>query len=323
MKYTNLIGAVLAASLMAPSGWARDFTSNAQGTTTANFLKLGVGARAIAMGEAYSAVADDANALYWNPAGLTRVDHYNATLMHAPYLANSFYDYAGYAQHLGEHGALGAGIQYFSAGRITQTDIADNDIGDFTPYDMAASVGYAYELGGYSLGVTGKFIKSKIINSAETGAADIGVLSRPYLDDKLRLAMTATNLGGKMKFDEVSDRLPLALRLGSSYKVTERWLTSFDLGFPIDNNPYVALGSEYRWFAASDWPVATRAGYNSLTTGDVSGITGFSFGFGTEHHGIGVDYAILPFGSLGLTHRISVNIKFSTSDNSPILRTAH
>src|SRR6266487_6212781 len=111
---------------------ARDFTRNAEGTTAANFLKLGVGARALAMGEAYSAVADDANALYWNPAGLTRIYHAEATFMHAAYLANSFYDYAAYGTHLGKHGALGAGVQYFSAGRITQTDVTGNDVGDFS-----------------------------------------------------------------------------------------------------------------------------------------------------------------------------------------------
>lgn len=300
-------------------GQARDFTSNAEGTTTANFLKLGVGARAIAMGEAVTAVTDDANALYWNPAGLVRIDHAAATFMHAAYLGNTFYDYAAYGTRLGEHGALGAGIQYFSAGRITETDVTGSDIGDFTPYDLATSLAYAYEMDGYSLGVTGKFIKSKIINSASTGAADIGFLTRPYLDDRLRLAATAVNLGGKMKFDQESDRLPLALRLGSSYKITERWLSSFDLGFPIDNNPYVAVGTEYRWFAASDWPVATRAGYNSLTTGDINGFTGFSFGFGTEHHGVGVDYAVVPFGSIGLAHRISLNVKFGASDSSNVL----
>ena len=50
-----------------------DFGSGSRGTTTANFLKLGAGARAEAMGGAYAAVADDATALYWNPAGLTRI----------------------------------------------------------------------------------------------------------------------------------------------------------------------------------------------------------------------------------------------------------
>src|SRR5579863_9617534 len=94
-----------------------DFSSSARGTTTANFLELGVGARAEAMGEAYSAVADDATALYWNPAGLTRVQADEASLMHAPYLASSYYDYGSYVHRKGHH-AWAVGVQYFSAGSI-------------------------------------------------------------------------------------------------------------------------------------------------------------------------------------------------------------
>src|SRR5579864_5665137 len=75
------------------------FSSNDKGTTTANFLKLGVGARAEAMGEAYTAVADDATALHWNPAGITRVapDGGSIAFMHAPYIESTYYDYGGFA----------------------------------------------------------------------------------------------------------------------------------------------------------------------------------------------------------------------------------
>src|SRR5262245_2955826 len=121
-------------------GWA-DFNSGAKGTTTAEFLKLGAGARAEAMGEAFSAVADDATALYWNPGALTRIHEKSssATLMHAPYVASSFFDYVGFAKNINGRDAWGASLQYFSAGAITQTDVNGFDQGSFTPYDMAAS----------------------------------------------------------------------------------------------------------------------------------------------------------------------------------------
>src|SRR5262249_50217320 len=81
----------LAAALPAA---AQQFTSGARGTASAQFLKLGVGARGESLGGAYAAEADGADALYWNPAALTRVYDGAATVMHAPYIASSFYDYA-------------------------------------------------------------------------------------------------------------------------------------------------------------------------------------------------------------------------------------
>src|SRR5271170_5287471 len=98
MRRIALLVAGLA--LTAP-GFAADFTTGAKGTTTADFLELGVGARADAMGEAYSAVADGADALYWNPGGLARVQDHDVTLKHAPYIDSSYYDSIEYAQKVG------------------------------------------------------------------------------------------------------------------------------------------------------------------------------------------------------------------------------
>lgn len=301
--------ALVALVAFVASSAAGSFSSSGVGTTTAGFLKLGAGARAVAMGEAYSAVADDATALYWNPAALTRIEKRSATFMHAAYLDSSFFDYGAYGQNLGKKGSFGIGVQYFSAGKITETDLTGTETGSFTPSDLAVSLGYAREVGGFSLGLAGKFVRSKILASAQTGAADFGVLS-PLYKKRLRLAFAAQNLGGKMKFEQESEDLPLVLRLGSSYKVTDRWLAALDLGFPKDNDPFAALGTEYLLPVKDDWRVALRAGFNSRTLGDVDGFTGTSFGLGLGLGGLGVDYGFLPFGSIGLTHRISLSYKF-------------
>src|SRR5262245_16293035 len=124
-----------------PSVVCAGFNSGSVGTTTANFLKLGAGARGEAMGEAYSAVVNDATALYWNPAGLTRVSSNDVSFMHAPYIASSYYDYGAYAHRVGPH-AGGLAVQYFSAGRITETDATNTPVGSFSPNDLAVSLGY-------------------------------------------------------------------------------------------------------------------------------------------------------------------------------------
>jgi hypothetical protein len=262
------------------------------------------------MGEAFSAVADDATALYWNPAGLARIESQTVTFMHAPYLASTYYDYGAYAQRWGNH-AIGFGMQYFSAGSISETDNSDASLGSFTPYDLAVSMGYAYRLSedGLAFGLAGKYIQSKILDTASTFAVDMGVQSRWY-GDRLRLAFTTVNLGGKMKFEQDSESLPLALRYGAAYKITSHWLASTDLVSPKDNQTYLALGTEYGWHVRDGLSLAGRLGYNSLTSGDVSGVTGLAFGFGVGYGRLSFDYAFLPYGGLGITQRISLSMKF-------------
>ena len=312
------ISILAAAVLLAVPARSADFSSSAQGTTAAQFLELGVGARAVAMGEAYSAVADDAGAMYWNPAALTAIQNRSATLMHAAYLGTSYFDYAAYGQNLGSKGAFGAGLQYFSAGGITQTDTTGSDVGTFTPYDLAFSLGYAHKLdglgpqalNGFSVGLAAKFIQSRILTTAQTEAVDVGVLSPAYFNDRLKLAFTMTNLGGTIKFDAANENLPLNVKLGSSYKIIDRWLTALDVSFPRNDNPYVALGTEYQLATSGPWKFAGRAGFNSQTIGSIDGFSGVSVGIGIGYSGLAMDYAFVPLGGVGQAHRISLTCGF-------------
>lgn len=286
------------------------FSSAARGTAGAQFLELGAGARAAAMGEAYSATADDASALYWNPAALTRIESRSATFMHAAYIASSYFDYSAYGQKLGAKGAFGAGLQYFSAGSIAQTDATGTDVGTFRPYDLALSLGYAYDFDGFSLGLAGKLIRSKVLTTAQAEAVDLGLLSPAVLDERLRLAFTMTNLGSMMRFDAADEPLPLAFRLGSSYKVTDRWLAALDLVAPRDDAPYAALGTEYRMALDGPWKLAGRAGLNSQTLGGIDGFTGVSFGVGIGHGRLAMDYAFTAMGGVGQSNRLSMTFGF-------------
>lgn len=294
-----------------------DFNSGSRGTTTANFLKLGVGARAVAMGEAYSAVADDVTSLYWNPAGLSNIDGQAASFMHAPYLASSYYDYGAYAHQFGAH-TLAGGVQYFSAGSLAQTDENNTPLGSFTPYDLAMSLGYAYRMSdeGWALGVAGKFIRSKIIDTASAFAVDAGAQSRWYAG-RIRFAFALSNLGSSMKFDQESERLPLAFRYGGAFRITPRWLASLDIVSPRDNGTYTAWGTEYKWHTLRQLQLASRLGYNTRTVGDISGVSGLSLGFGLSWQALAFDYAFLPYGGLGITHRISISLKWGTSKDTP------
>ena len=170
------------------------------GTASANFLKLGVGARTLAMGETGTATADDVNALYWNPANLSLVKQGSLSLMQNAYAESISYQYAAYAHPTPEWGTFGGAFQRLSAGDILQTDEAGRELGDFSPRDLAMSFGWGRSLTEpWHVGASVKFIQSKIINSASTFALDMGAA---YRKEKLTVGTSLRNIGGRMKFDQ-------------------------------------------------------------------------------------------------------------------------
>lgn len=298
---------------------ASPFRASSKGTTGAAFLKIGPGARAAAMGEAFCAAADDATALYWNPAGLARVPRRSASFTHASHLGSSFMDHIAYAQNHGPYGAWGLGTHLFAAGSFPVTDETGTETGKISPHDLALSAGYAYtlrdleflsDLNGFSLGISAKYIHSRILSTARTGAMDMGALSPPYAGGRLRLGAGITNVGGRLSYQRELEDLPLAIRLGAEGRLLPGLLLTLDGVAPSDNSPQAALGVESWWAAGTSARVAARAGFNSRSLGDITGFAGVSFGTGLTLRRLSFDYALVPYASVGMTHRISLGSSF-------------
>ncbi len=315
MKTPRTVLASLAALSLSATAFAQSFSSDASGTSAGQFLKLGVGARASALGEAASALVDDATALHYNVAAMTRVDNEAISLMHAPYLAGSFYDYAGYVKRFDVVHAVGAAVQYFGAGDVARTDETGRSLGTAQPSDLAVTLGYAYWLrnagpemawlDGGAFGVSAKYVKSTIVDSASTLAFGASFLSRYYYDRRLRVAASIDNLLGKLTFDQQADPLPVTGRLGTQIRLQQGLVLGVDAVLAQDAPPALAVGSEYDLGT-----IQLRAGVNSATIGQVGGLTAVSGGIGFKHNGWAFDYALVPFGSLGPSHRMSVSVKY-------------
>ncbi len=288
---------------------AAGFSSSGKGTSSGEFLKIGQGARALALGEAYTALADDALALNWNPAGLARVPHISVVLAHTAYLESVNYEYAAAALKLSILGAVGASVQHQSVGDVTQRDNTGLQTGSFSPKDGAYTLGYAHNLGVLCVGLSAKYIDSKLADSATGMAVDAGIQTGPLLGDRFRLGATAANIGGKLKYDKASNDLPVTYRVGASASLTEGWVISSDVILPRDNKPIVAVGTEFGLALAGHWRLTPRFGYNTRSAGDVEGFTGFSAGLGFGLRKLSVDYALVPLGDLGLTHRFSLSFR--------------
>lgn len=298
---------------------AADFSSSAIGTFSSQEFNLGVGARGIAMGEAVTAVADDVTAIHWNPAGLALIPTGSASFMHSVYLGDITYDYAAYGHRVGERSVLAASAQLFDFGSIERRDVSNAGQGSFHPRSTLYSLAFAQNVheieegGDITAGFTGKWLHSKIVDSADAYALDFGFLVKVPGDVPSQVGFAAQNLGVGPKFDVDRDRLPFQMKGGTAL-FPGHWALSLELVAPRGNNVYGAGGVEYRRGWSRTLTGSLRAGYNSLTTanGPPGGLHAASFGVGVELTGFSFDYAVVPFGDLGATHQLSINYSLPT-----------
>jgi len=284
------------------------YSEDSAGTASVQVLKLGAGARAAGMGDAFTALSDDASAVYWNPGGLAGTKKQSASLMHNILFEGISYDWLAYVLPL-KTGAVGAGIQRLSYGSIAAMDETGLETGSFSPSETVGTVSYGVGYENFGFGASLKYISGKIERSAAAFAADIGVKYGVLNEEGLLLGLALQNMGGKMKYVSQADPLPLNFKIGAAYRTQYSWVISADADMPSDNALSVSLGGEYSVITDDELTVSGRAGYSSRTK-DLDGLAGFTVGAGGSYEGIGLDYAFVPFGSLGNSHKISVSLEF-------------
>jgi len=297
---------------------AGGFDGNSAGTSTAQFLKIASGARGVALGEAFSALTDDAGALDWNPAGLIKIKKRSIAFMHSPYLAATYADFFSYAERAGEVGSWGMSVKYMNYGRITETDTAGVETGDFTPYDVCVNVGFATYITGFNkepeerfvLGATGKLIRSELRASDSTVSSDIGILFPYMFENRFQLAMSAQNVMGTLRYDKEEYPLPLILRFGSVTRISDFFLVTADIVGPRDNAPFLAMGGELKTGFGKKMDLSLRSGFNSRALTDLRGFRNLTFGAGFRYWFYSIDYSFSPFGDLGSAHRISATLNY-------------
>ncbi|MCZ6677289.1 MAG: PorV/PorQ family protein [Candidatus Poribacteria bacterium] len=285
-----------------------DIHDNA-GTRAMTFLKIGVGAKAISMGESQVADANDLYASYWNPAGLVRVQRPQLGLMHNEWFEGINHQFIGFVQPLGSAGTLGGSLIYLSFGELDKRDETGKELGTFRPYDMALILSYARRFtSALSLGVNAKWVREKIdTESAQVVAFDIGGLYA-VPNSSLSLGFNAQHLGTKAKFVEESFSLPVNIKVGAAYKLLEDAFTiAADVNRPSDNDLTVGLGMA---FTASEL-IHLRTGYKYKIGGnDLGTESGLTGGVGFTIEGFQIDYAFVSFGKLGPVHRFSLISNF-------------
>lgn len=311
------------------------------GTTAAQFLKIGPGARPVALGGAYTALAEDILAIYWNPAGIARIPgNGEAVFNHAEWLADTQYDFAAFSLRAGRLGTFGLQVTSFRTPEEPVRTVR-NPEGTGQVWDansVAIGVTFARNLTDrFSIGLTGKFVQENLFNeTARGGAFDIGVLyNTPFKN--LTLGATITNFGTEMslegrdtffnenpvpdpgsveevpaKFRTKSYDMPLSLRFGLAWKVVQNenvtLIATADGTNPNDNSEHVNSGFE---LALKDI-LFIRGGYKALFLENSE--QGATFGVGLRYDAVGtnlkLDFGWADFGRLKDVKFVSFAIRY-------------
>ena len=242
----SIVGVVI---LILPSDAA------AQGESAVPFLLIAPNARADGMGEAGTALADDASAAFWNPAGLAFQTGQEVSLTHSNWLpafeqSDLFYDYLAYRNTIDEiGGAISASVTYLSLGEFVITTDSPTPLGTFKGYELAVTAGYSTKLfSDLGVGINMRYIHDALApidvqgqgreGVASTVSFDIGTLWKPknlgFLEDRLSIGLNLTNLGPKMAYIDAAqaDPLPTNLRLAFAANIVK---TEFNnINFVVD-----------------------------------------------------------------------------------------
>jgi hypothetical protein len=294
---------VVILSLLISNGFT---ASKNKGETGLSFLKIGVDARAVGMGEAYTAVSEDASAVYWNPAGLVGARHSNVLFNHNEWIVDIRGEFASLSL-VRKSSAWGFHLRSLNVGNIeARADVPVEDpLETISAHYLSAGISYARRVSrNLNAGLTVKYLFEKIYVESATGfAVDFGITYRtPFQNAKIGAVLQ--NLGKMGKFKNEETALPVICRLGFLYNLSLKTesvtaLLTADVVKPSAENVRFHLGTEVLVWNQ----IALRGGY--LFGYEARN---FALGLGFVRSAIRLDYGITPFwDDLGTTHRFSVN----------------
>ena len=264
-------------------------------------LREGVGARAEAMGGAYTAVVGDQTAASWNPAGLGALKGKDFLVTHHSSFQEIQQTYGGWAYGNTRAGvALSLGI-YSVGGIEARTGPSAQPSGTFGIYEINAGLSYAKRIKkGLYGGTTARVLHEAIGPERASGfSVDLGVLYR-FSGERLTVGASYRNLGRMEALDVERTPLPETFRAGIAWQ-TGRLTGSFDLSAPRRGSVGLHTGLEFRLKGA----LCLRAGYRSGID-----IRDWSFGIGIQPGGWRIEYAYVP-AALGLagSHRLEFGLR--------------
>lgn len=291
------------------------------GISTAQFLKIGVGGRASALGDAFVAIANDASALYWNPAGLVQFRDNQVMFSHNKWVVDINHDFAGAVYHIDDENAIGLSFTSLNMKDMpVTTEFAPFGTGEYFSFgDMAFAITYSRKMTDkFSFGGTIRYMEETLDKLKMRGVMiDLGTYYWTGLGTS-RFAVTVSNFGNNMapdgevvlvgkrsKSDWQSFSPPTVFRIGFAFEPYQdeqnKITASIQLNHPNDNSENLSTGVEYTW----NETLYLRGGYKFNVDEQ-----NYTFGAGVHvplsMAAVSVDYAFANFTKLGSAHRFSI-----------------
>lgn len=268
------------------------------GTTRGAFLKLNGGVKAVSMGDTFIAIADDPSAIYWNPAGLSQINSFMLSSTYVNWLAGINCANFSIVRPMGRS-TMGISFNYVNIGGIEETTLGQpGGTGRIiSPNSYVLTAAYVYKFWPeLTLGLNGKLLSETIDESTSTGyGLDLGLLWQML--DNLSLGFNARSFLGSFG----GSPLPSNYGVGLSFKLSNLLLAA-DYNIPNDNISTFHVGAEYNFRNI----LFGRVGYNTRKEEGAGGT--FGVGLGLKWRTINFDYAYVPYGDLGATHRFSFGL---------------
>ena len=335
MRITLIIFLVIIFTLPVHTQLVPNLGGQRAGISSFPFLKIGVGARGIGMGESFVAIANDASALYWNPAGLTQFNENQFIFAHTWYVLDVRHEFLGTVYHITPSDAVGFSVTSLSTDPFEKTTTTQPfGTGEQVQFgDLAFGLSYSRKMTDqFSFGVTAKYVEETLdMLKMQSVLFDLGTFYSTGLGSA-RFAIAITNFGGDVKpsgtvtlesgektsnFQSFSP--PTIFKLGFAMEPYEnenqRLTTTVELNHPNDNAENIHLGVEYEWHKMFYYRAGVKRTIGeSFLGGDNTVANDYTLGIGVRTNvwtsTIQVDYAFANFNQLGSVHRISLNLSY-------------
>jgi hypothetical protein len=328
MKFIKFVVIILCFNQYVFGQLIPDLGGQRAGTSAAQFLKIGIGSRALGMGESYVSLADDAEALYWNPAGLCQFDKNSIFFSHTQYLVEIKLEYAGAVYHLDARNSFGVAITYLHTNEMKETtELQPFGTGRYFNFsDFLFTFAYARNMTDkFSFGISTKLMQENIAElTMKAVLFDLGIYYKTGWSST-RFAVTVSNFGseiapsGSFTYQNLDNETvkvnsfqsfspPIIFRIGISRefidKEEHRLTGSIQLNHPNDNAENLNFGAEYGWKKT----LFLRTGYKTAQVEE-----NISAGFGVywpmTYFNFRLDYSYSNFGRLGFVNRFSMHLE--------------